>query len=56
MTSEIGEMDLVTNDIRHQAAQHTLAANALVGVRGQDIIEAAHILFAQMARNPSVAA
>jgi polyhydroxyalkanoate synthase len=56
MTSEIGEMDLVTNDIRHQAAQHTLAANPLVGVRGQDIIEAAHILFAQMARNPSVAA
>jgi hypothetical protein len=56
MTSEIGEMDLVTNDIRHQAAQHTLAANALVGVRGQDIIEAARILFAQMARNPSVAA
>lgn len=56
MTSEIGEMDLVTNDIRHQAAQHTVAANPLVGVRGQDIIEAAHILFAQMARNPSVAA
>ena len=56
MTSEIGEMDLVTNDIRHQAAQHTLAANPLVGVRGQDMIEAARILFAQMARNPSVAA
>jgi hypothetical protein len=48
MTSEAGETDLLTSDIQHQAAQHTLAANPLVGVRGQDIIDAARILFAQI--------
>ena len=56
MTSETGETDLATIDIRHQAAQHTLAANPLVGVRGQDIIDAASALLAQMARNPWAAA
>ena len=56
MTSETSETDLTTSDIRHQAAQHTLAANPLVGVRGQDIIDATSMLLAQMARNPWVAA
>jgi polyhydroxyalkanoate synthase subunit PhaC len=55
MTSEHGETDLVANDIRQQAAQHTLAANPLVGVRGQDIIDAAQMLFAKMVCNPWVA-
>ena len=29
------------DDIREQAAEHTLAANPLVGVRGQDILDSA---------------
>src|SRR5262249_1639975 len=40
------------NDIREQAAQHTLAANPLVGVRGEDILDSAHLLLAQILRNP----
>lgn len=56
MTIETGETELAMNDIRHQAAQHTLAANPLVGIRGQDIIDAVRMLLAQMARNPWVAA
>jgi len=44
MTSEHGETDLVANDIWQQAAQHTLAANPLVGVRGRDIADAARVL------------
>jgi hypothetical protein len=36
------------------AAAYTLAANPLVGVRGQDIVDAARVLMAQMARNPGV--
>ena len=55
MTIETGETELAMNDIRHQAAQHTLAANPLVGIRGQDIIDAVRMLLAQMARNPWVA-
>src|SRR5262245_3626075 len=43
-------------DIREQAAQHTLAANPLVGVRGQDILDSARVLLAQLARNPAAAA
>lgn len=56
MTIETGETELAMNDIRHQAAQHTLAANPLVGIRGQDIIDAVRMLLVQMARNPWVAA
>ena len=56
MTFETGETELAMNDIRHQAAQHTLAANPLVGIRGQEIIDAVRMLLAQMARNPWVAA
>src|SRR5215467_12717678 len=44
------------NDIHEQAAQHTLAANPLVGVRGEDIVDSARLLLAQMLRNPVVAA
>jgi polyhydroxyalkanoate synthase len=43
-------------DIQDQAAQHTLAANPLVGVRGADILASAGTLLAQMARNPGAAA
>src|SRR5499427_2305217 len=43
-------------DLREQAAQHTLAANPLVGVRGEDILDSARVLLAQMLSNPAVAA
>ena len=45
MTSAIS--DVPDQDLREQAAQHTLAANPLVGVRGRDIAESA--------RTPAVA-
>src|SRR5499427_9447355 len=43
-------------DLREQAAQHTLAANPLVGVRGEDILDSTRLLASQMLRNPAVAA
>ena len=43
------------SDIREQAAQHTLAANPLVGLRGADILDSARLLLAQMLRNPVAA-
>jgi polyhydroxyalkanoate synthase subunit PhaC len=43
-------------DIREQAAQHTLAANPLVGVRGQDILDSARLLLGQILSNPVAAA
>ena len=42
------------NDVP-EAASHTLAANPLVGVRGQDVLAAARVLLEKMARNPGVA-
>jgi polyhydroxyalkanoate synthase len=44
----------VSDDIREQAMQHTLAANPLVGVRGQDILYSANLLLAEMMRSPGV--
>jgi polyhydroxyalkanoate synthase len=44
------------DDIRDQAAQHTLSANPLVGVRGQDILDSTRLLVGQMLSNPVVAA
>jgi polyhydroxyalkanoate synthase len=45
----------VDNDIHEQAAQHTLAANPLVGVRGQDILDSTRLVLSQMLRNPAAA-
>ena len=42
-------------DIREQAAQHTLAANPLVGVRGQDILDSARLLLGQILSHPFAA-
>jgi polyhydroxyalkanoate synthase subunit PhaC len=52
----IENRDPATSDgnIREQAAQHTLAANPLVGVRGCDIVDSALGLVSQMMRNPFV--
>src|SRR5919204_6128035 len=44
------------SDIREQAAQHTLAANPLVGVRGQDILDSGRLLIGQILSNPVAAA
>ena len=54
MANEVA--DLAGNDIREQAAQHTLAANPLVGVRGQDILDSARALVGQLLSNPAAAA
>jgi polyhydroxyalkanoate synthase len=43
------------NELPNQAAEHTLAANPLVGVRGADLLAAARSLLGHMARNPGVA-
>jgi polyhydroxyalkanoate synthase len=53
MANEASVVD--DSDIREQAAQHTLTANPLVGVRGQDILASAGLLLGQMLRNPAVA-
>src|SRR5262245_48700523 len=44
------------NDIRERAAQHTLAANPLVGVRGQDILDSARVFLGGVMSNPRVVA
>src|SRR5215813_7694858 len=56
MASESREAVSSDYDIREQAAQHTLAANPLVGVRGQDILDSARLLLTQMLNHPAVAA
>jgi polyhydroxyalkanoate synthase subunit PhaC len=50
------EASIADTDIREQAAQHTLAANQLVGVRGEDILDSARLLLAQVLNHPAVAA
>jgi polyhydroxyalkanoate synthase len=42
-------------DIREQAAAHTLAANPLVGVRGEDILNSTHLLLAETLNHPTAA-
>jgi polyhydroxyalkanoate synthase len=43
------------HSIREQAAAHTLAANPLVGVRGEDLIASARLLLGEMLNNPTIA-
>jgi polyhydroxyalkanoate synthase len=49
MANEVAAAD---TDIREQAAQHTLAANPLIGVRGADIFDSMRLLLAQLLSNP----
>src|SRR5262245_13479370 len=56
MATETGKRDASADDIWEPAAQHTLAANPLVGVRGQDILDSIQTLVGQMMRSPIVAA
>jgi len=53
MTNEVS--DGANGDIRERAAQHTLAANPLIGVRGQDILDSARLLLGQILSNPVAA-
>jgi polyhydroxyalkanoate synthase len=46
----------VNPELQEEAANNTLAANPLVGVRGQDLLNAARVLVGQMARHPGIAA
>jgi polyhydroxyalkanoate synthase len=43
------------SDIREQAARHTLTANPLIGVRGEDIFDSARLLLSQVLSNPVAA-
>jgi polyhydroxyalkanoate synthase len=56
MANENRDSATADGDIREQAAQHTLAANPLVGVRGRDILDSARALLGQVMRHPGVAA
>ena len=55
MASETQAAATPADHIREQASEHTLAANPLVGVRSQDILDSAGTLLARMAANPAVA-
>src|SRR5215468_6351518 len=56
MAHDVREVAASDHDIREQAAQHTLAAHLLVGMRGQDILDSARMLVTQMMSNPGIAA
>jgi polyhydroxyalkanoate synthase subunit PhaC len=53
MASENGISD---NELRAQATDNTLAANPLIGVRQEDIMESATVLFQRIMANPGLAA
>ena len=55
MANEVPAAVVLDNDLRDQAAQNTLAANPLVGVRLEDILDSARLLFGQMLSSPGVA-
>jgi polyhydroxyalkanoate synthase len=56
MANEVPAPVVFDNDLREQAAQNTLAANPLVGIRPEDILDSARLLFGQMLSSPGVAA
>ena len=53
MESETATSD---SELRAQAADNTLAANPLIGVRQEDIMESAAVLFQRIMANPGLAA
>jgi polyhydroxyalkanoate synthase len=55
MTIEDRELTESDGDIREQAAQHTLAAHPLVGVRSSDILDSTRGLISQIIRDPFIA-
>jgi polyhydroxyalkanoate synthase len=56
MAYETIEARIEASDLGDRAAQNTLAANPLVGVRGRDIFDSARALAGQVIRNPGSAA
>jgi len=56
MTDLVREIGTADSGIGEGAIEHTLAANPLVGVRSQDILDSARMLLGQMLNNPAVAA
>jgi polyhydroxyalkanoate synthase subunit PhaC len=56
MANEVPAAVVFDNDLREQAAQNTLAANPLVGVRPEDILDSARLLLGQMLSSPGLAA
>src|SRR5262247_2465500 len=56
MVQEDPAAETPDNDIRERAGQHTLAANPLVGVRGQDILDSARVFLGGVMSNPRVVA
>src|SRR5215468_8932770 len=55
MANEIPATVVFDNDLREQAAENTLAANPLVGVRLEDILDSARLLLGQTLSSPRVA-
>ena len=55
MASAVHAAGTLADHVREQAAEHTLAANPLVGVRRQDILNSARMLLGKMLNNPAVA-
>jgi polyhydroxyalkanoate synthase len=56
MADEIRDAGSSSDEVLEQAAQHTLAANPLVGVRGRDILDSARALLGHMMSKPGIAA
>jgi polyhydroxyalkanoate synthase len=56
MTDVVREIGTPDSGISEQAIEHTLAANPLVGVRAQDILDSARMLLGKILNNPTVAA
>ena len=56
MADETRDAGSSSDEYCDQAAQHTLAANPLVGVRGSDILDSARALLGHMMSNPGMAA
>jgi polyhydroxyalkanoate synthase len=55
MANEVPAAVVFDNDLREQAAENTLAANPLVGVRLEDILDSARVLLEQTLSSPGVA-
>jgi polyhydroxyalkanoate synthase len=56
MANEIPASVVLDTDLREQAAQNTLAANPLVGVRLEDILDSSRLLVGQMLSSPGLTA
>src|SRR6516162_5174219 len=56
MANEVPAAVVLDNDLREQAAQNTLAANPLVGVRLEDILDSTRLLVGQVLSSPGLAA